>query len=98
MLLISRMHDIKPKFKISNGFSETNAFQSIKSNSSFQTGCPWRGPPPAGIDGSLCSDGGISCYGIEVRVRERTAELNAYMAKLEQSNQALQDFASIAAH
>ncbi|MFZ0943157.1 MAG: PAS domain S-box protein [Syntrophobacteraceae bacterium] len=35
---------------------------------------------------------------LELRVQERTAELNAYMAKLEQSNQALQDFASIAAH
>jgi signal transduction histidine kinase len=35
---------------------------------------------------------------LELRVRERTAELKAYMAKLEQSNQALQDFASIAAH
>jgi PAS domain S-box-containing protein len=35
---------------------------------------------------------------LELRVQERTAELNGYMAKLEQSNQALQDFASIAAH
>ncbi len=35
---------------------------------------------------------------LELRVRERTAELNRYMAKLEQSNQALQDFASVAAH
>ncbi len=35
---------------------------------------------------------------LELRVRERTAELNSYMAKLEQSNQALQEFASIAAH
>jgi PAS domain S-box-containing protein len=35
---------------------------------------------------------------LELRVRERTAELNSYMAKLERSNQALQDFASIAAH
>ncbi|MGO8944812.1 MAG: PAS domain S-box protein [Syntrophobacteraceae bacterium] len=35
---------------------------------------------------------------LELRVRERTAELKAYMAKIEQSNQALQDFASIAAH
>ena len=35
---------------------------------------------------------------LELRVRERTAELNRYMTKLEQSNQALQDFASIAAH
>ena len=31
---------------------------------------------------------------LELRVSERTAELNSYMAKLEQSNQALQDFAS----
>ena len=35
---------------------------------------------------------------LELRVRERTAELNSYMARLKQSNQALQDFASIAAH
>ena len=35
---------------------------------------------------------------LELRVQERTAELNSYMAKLEQSNQALQDFASIASH
>jgi PAS domain S-box-containing protein len=35
---------------------------------------------------------------LESRVRERTAALNAYMAKLEESNQALQDFASIASH
>jgi PAS domain S-box-containing protein len=35
---------------------------------------------------------------LELRVQERTAELNSYMAKLEQSNQALQDFAYIAAH
>ncbi|MGO9019543.1 MAG: PAS domain S-box protein [Syntrophobacteraceae bacterium] len=35
---------------------------------------------------------------LELRVHERTAELNGYMAKLEQSNQALQDFASIASH
>jgi PAS domain S-box-containing protein len=35
---------------------------------------------------------------LELRVRERTAALNSYMAKLEQSNRALQDFASIAAH
>ena len=35
---------------------------------------------------------------LELRVRERTAELKSYMAKLEQSNQALQDFASVAAH
>jgi PAS domain S-box-containing protein len=36
--------------------------------------------------------------GLELRVQERTAELKTYMAKLEQSNLALQDFASIAAH
>ncbi|MGO9533061.1 MAG: PocR ligand-binding domain-containing protein [Syntrophobacteraceae bacterium] len=35
---------------------------------------------------------------LEMRVQERTSELNSYMAKLEQSNQALQDFAYIAAH
>jgi PAS domain S-box-containing protein len=35
---------------------------------------------------------------LELRVQERTTELNSYMAKLEQSNQALQDFAHIAAH
>jgi transcriptional regulator with GAF, ATPase, and Fis domain len=35
---------------------------------------------------------------LELRVQERTAELKSYMAKLEQSNQALQDFASIASH
>jgi PAS domain S-box-containing protein len=35
---------------------------------------------------------------LELRVQERTAELNSYMAKLEQSNQALQDFAAIASH
>jgi PAS domain S-box-containing protein len=35
---------------------------------------------------------------LELRVRERTAELHSYMAKLEESNQALQDFASIASH
>ena len=35
---------------------------------------------------------------LELRVRDRTAELNSYMAKLEHSNQALQDLASIAAH
>ncbi len=35
---------------------------------------------------------------LEQRVQERTAELKGYMAKLEQSNQALQDFASIASH
>ncbi len=35
---------------------------------------------------------------LEFRVQERTAELEAYMEKLEQSNQALQEFASIASH
>ncbi|MGA2225932.1 MAG: PAS domain S-box protein, partial [Syntrophobacteraceae bacterium] len=35
---------------------------------------------------------------LELRVQERTTDLKNYMAKLEQSNQALQDFASIAAH
>lgn len=35
---------------------------------------------------------------LESRVEERTAELRLYMAKLEQSNQALHDFASIASH
>ena len=35
---------------------------------------------------------------LELRVEERTAELKTYMAKLEDSNQALQDFASIASH
>ena len=35
---------------------------------------------------------------LELRVQERTAEIKIYMAKLEQSNQALQDFASIASH
>jgi len=35
---------------------------------------------------------------LEVRVEERTAELARYMARLEESNQALQDFASIASH
>ncbi len=35
---------------------------------------------------------------LELRVEERTAELKALMTKLEQSNQALQDFASIASH
>lgn len=35
---------------------------------------------------------------LEMRVEERTAELKSFMARLEQSNQALQDFASIAAH
>jgi PAS domain S-box-containing protein len=35
---------------------------------------------------------------LELRVEERTEELKTYMAKLEESNQALQDFASIASH
>ncbi len=35
---------------------------------------------------------------LELRVHERTAELKTYMAKLEESNQALQDFVSIASH
>ncbi len=35
---------------------------------------------------------------LELRVRERTSELKTYTAKLEQSNQALQEFASIASH
>jgi PAS domain S-box-containing protein len=35
---------------------------------------------------------------LELRVEERTAELKTFMARLEQSNQALQDFASIASH
>ena len=35
---------------------------------------------------------------LEMRVQERTAELKTYIAKLEQSNQALQEFASIASH
>jgi PAS domain S-box-containing protein len=35
---------------------------------------------------------------LEIRVRERTEELQAYMQKLQESNQALQDFASIASH
>jgi PAS domain S-box-containing protein len=35
---------------------------------------------------------------LELRVHERTTELKTFMAKLEQSNQALQDFASIASH
>jgi PAS domain S-box-containing protein len=35
---------------------------------------------------------------LELRVQERTAELDGYMAKLRQSNQALQEFAYIAAH
>ena len=39
-----------------------------------------------------------SRYELELRVQERTAELNSYMAMLEQSNRALQDFASIASH
>ncbi|MGO8944811.1 MAG: hypothetical protein ACLQJ7_14200, partial [Syntrophobacteraceae bacterium] len=53
MLLISTMHDIKPYFRILKGFSQANAFHSIRSNSSFKTGWPWGGPAPAGIDGSL---------------------------------------------
>ena len=35
---------------------------------------------------------------LELRVHKRTVELETFMAKLEQSNQALQDFAHIAAH
>ncbi len=35
---------------------------------------------------------------LDLRVQERTAELKTYTAKLEQSNQALQEFASIASH
>ena len=35
---------------------------------------------------------------LELRVQERTAELKTYMARLEQSNQALKDFAGIASH
>jgi PAS domain S-box-containing protein len=35
---------------------------------------------------------------LELRVQERTAELETYMKKLQDSNQALQDFASIASH
>ena len=35
---------------------------------------------------------------LELRVRERTVELRHYMSRLEESNQALEDFASIAAH
>jgi light-regulated signal transduction histidine kinase (bacteriophytochrome) len=35
---------------------------------------------------------------LELRVQERTAELKTYMKKLEESNQALQEFASIASH
>lgn len=35
---------------------------------------------------------------LELRVEERTAEIRKFMTKLEQSNQALQDFASIASH
>ncbi len=35
---------------------------------------------------------------LELRVQKRTAELKRYMARLEQSNQALQDFVSIASH
>jgi PAS domain S-box-containing protein len=39
-----------------------------------------------------------SHYELELRVEERTDELEKYMRKLEESNQALQDFASIASH
>jgi light-regulated signal transduction histidine kinase (bacteriophytochrome) len=35
---------------------------------------------------------------LELRVHERTVELKSYMTKLEESNQALQDFAAIASH
>ena len=35
---------------------------------------------------------------LEIRVEERTAELKSYMKKLEESNQALRDFTSIASH
>jgi PAS domain S-box-containing protein len=35
---------------------------------------------------------------LELRVQKRTAELQAYMVKLQESNQTLQDFASIASH
>lgn len=35
---------------------------------------------------------------LEFRVRERTAELESYMKRLTESNQALRDFASIASH
>jgi PAS domain S-box-containing protein len=35
---------------------------------------------------------------LELRVEERTADLQTYMAKLQESNQALQDFSFIAAH
>jgi PAS domain S-box-containing protein len=35
---------------------------------------------------------------LELRVEERTAEIKTFMGKLEESNQALRDFASIAAH
>jgi PAS domain S-box-containing protein len=35
---------------------------------------------------------------LELRVEERTAEIRTFMTKLEHSNQALQDFASIASH
>lgn len=35
---------------------------------------------------------------LELRVHERTADLKTYMAKLEESNQALRDFTSIASH
>jgi hypothetical protein len=56
MLLISTMHGIKPNFRIFKRFSETNAFHSIKSDSSFKTGWPSGGPAPTGIDDSLCSN------------------------------------------
>ncbi len=35
---------------------------------------------------------------LELRVEERTAEIKTYLARLEQSNHALRDFASIASH
>lgn len=35
---------------------------------------------------------------LELRVQDRTAELKTYMSKLEESNQALKEFASIASH
>jgi PAS domain S-box-containing protein len=35
---------------------------------------------------------------LELRVQDRTAELETYMKRLQESNQALQDFASIASH
>lgn len=39
-----------------------------------------------------------SRHKLELRVQERTAELETYMAKLKESNQALQEFVSIASH